>query len=105
MERHRFGPTKREVAVIGQGTWHFDRGNRVWAIAASRRLGWLGRIGSLVLGNRAAAIDQKLHVMAVECSDRLKSYGQTIVGATDYYIRHAEAARHRAQNTSQQKRD
>ena len=45
------------------------------------------------IGNRAAAIDQKLHVMAVESSERLKSYGQTIAGAADYYIRHAETAK------------
>jgi integrase len=45
------------------------------------------------IGNRAAAIDQKLHVMAIECSERLKFYGQTLAGATDYYVRHAEAAK------------
>jgi integrase len=45
------------------------------------------------IGNRAAVIDQKLHVMAVECSERLKSYGQTLAGATDYYVQHAEAAK------------
>jgi diketogulonate reductase-like aldo/keto reductase len=37
MERRRFGPTRREVAVIGQGTWHIDSGDRVTAIAALRR--------------------------------------------------------------------
>jgi hypothetical protein len=45
------------------------------------------------LGTKAASIDQKTHVMAVECSERLKAYGQTIAAATEYYIRHAEAAR------------
>ena len=45
------------------------------------------------LGTKAANIDQRLHVMAVECSERLRSYGQTIAAATEYYIRHAEAAR------------
>jgi integrase len=45
------------------------------------------------LGTKAANIDQKLHVMAVECSERLKPYGQTIAEATEYYIRRAEAAR------------
>jgi len=37
MERRRFGPTRREVAVIGQGTWYIDSGDRVTAIAALRR--------------------------------------------------------------------
>ena len=36
MERRRFGPTGREVAVIGQGTWYLDSGNRTAAIAAIR---------------------------------------------------------------------
>lgn len=45
------------------------------------------------IGNRAANVDPKLHVMAVESSERLKSYGQTIAGAADYYIRHAETAK------------
>jgi diketogulonate reductase-like aldo/keto reductase len=38
MERRRFGPTKYEVAVIGQGTWYLDRGDHGSdAIAALRR--------------------------------------------------------------------
>jgi diketogulonate reductase-like aldo/keto reductase len=37
MERHRFGPTNRDVAVIGQGTWYIDRGDRATAITALRR--------------------------------------------------------------------
>ena len=37
MERRRFGPTAREVAVIGQGTWEIERGDRGRAIAALRR--------------------------------------------------------------------
>jgi diketogulonate reductase-like aldo/keto reductase len=37
MERRRFGPTKREVAVIGQGTWHMEEDDRALAIAALRR--------------------------------------------------------------------
>jgi diketogulonate reductase-like aldo/keto reductase len=36
MERRRFGPTGRDVAVIGQGTWYIDSGNRTVAIAAIR---------------------------------------------------------------------
>ena len=28
MERRPFGPTKREVAVIGQGTWYIDNDDR-----------------------------------------------------------------------------
>ena len=37
MEQRRFGPTGRQVAVIGQGTWEIDRTDRSLAIAALRR--------------------------------------------------------------------
>jgi diketogulonate reductase-like aldo/keto reductase len=37
MERRWFGPTKCEVAVIGQGTWYLQSGDRASAIAAVRR--------------------------------------------------------------------
>jgi diketogulonate reductase-like aldo/keto reductase len=37
MERHRFGSTKRDVPIIGQGTWYIDAGHRPTAIAALRR--------------------------------------------------------------------
>jgi diketogulonate reductase-like aldo/keto reductase len=37
MERRPFGPAKREVAVIGQGTWQIEKDDRVSAIAALRR--------------------------------------------------------------------
>ncbi len=37
MEQHRFGSTKQQVAVIGQGTWHLGHGDRARAIAAVRR--------------------------------------------------------------------
>jgi len=37
MERRPFGPTKREVSVLGQGTWHIERADRGTAIAALRR--------------------------------------------------------------------
>jgi diketogulonate reductase-like aldo/keto reductase len=37
MERRRFGPTQHEVAVIGEGTWYIDRGDRATAVAALRR--------------------------------------------------------------------
>jgi diketogulonate reductase-like aldo/keto reductase len=37
MERRPFGPRAREVAVIGQGTWHLEDGDRATAIAALRR--------------------------------------------------------------------
>ena len=37
MERRWFGPTNREVAVIGQGTWYLQSGDRASAIAAVRR--------------------------------------------------------------------
>ena len=36
MERRRFGPTKRDVAAIGQGTWRMEDDNRDQAIAALR---------------------------------------------------------------------
>lgn len=32
-----FGPTKREVSLIGQGTWNLERADRATAIAALRR--------------------------------------------------------------------
>jgi diketogulonate reductase-like aldo/keto reductase len=37
MERRRFGGTKHQVAVIGQGTWYIESGNRATAIAALRQ--------------------------------------------------------------------
>src|SRR6267378_6177924 len=37
MERHRFGPTRRMVPIIGQGTWLIDEDDRAAAIAALRR--------------------------------------------------------------------
>jgi len=37
MERRRFGPTKYEVAVVGQGTWYLEDGDHASAIAALRR--------------------------------------------------------------------
>jgi diketogulonate reductase-like aldo/keto reductase len=37
MELRPFGPTKRQVAVIGQGTWYIDSGGRASAVAALRR--------------------------------------------------------------------
>jgi diketogulonate reductase-like aldo/keto reductase len=37
MEQRRFGTTEREVAVVGQGTWYLDQGDRASAIAALRR--------------------------------------------------------------------
>jgi diketogulonate reductase-like aldo/keto reductase len=37
MERRPFGSTKRQVAVIGQGTWGFNGADRDSAIAALRR--------------------------------------------------------------------
>ena len=36
MELRQFGPTKRQVAVIGQGTWEIDRGDRDHAVTALR---------------------------------------------------------------------
>jgi diketogulonate reductase-like aldo/keto reductase len=37
VKRRPFGSTKRDVPIIGQGTWHLDSGNRAAAIAALRR--------------------------------------------------------------------
>jgi diketogulonate reductase-like aldo/keto reductase len=37
MERRPFGPIRRDVAVIGQGTWYIDSGDRASAGAALRR--------------------------------------------------------------------
>lgn len=37
VERRPFGPTKRDVAVIGQGTWWMERDDRATAIASLRR--------------------------------------------------------------------
>jgi diketogulonate reductase-like aldo/keto reductase len=37
MERRPFGPTQREVAVIGQGTWQMESDDRFSAIAALRQ--------------------------------------------------------------------
>jgi diketogulonate reductase-like aldo/keto reductase len=37
MERHRFGFNKCEIAVIGQGTWCIENGDRGTAIATLRR--------------------------------------------------------------------
>jgi diketogulonate reductase-like aldo/keto reductase len=37
MERRPFGSTKREVAVVGQGTWNIEQANSEAAIAALRR--------------------------------------------------------------------
>jgi diketogulonate reductase-like aldo/keto reductase len=36
MERRPFGPTKRDVPVIGQGTWSVEEGDRTAAFAALR---------------------------------------------------------------------
>src|SRR5438477_12503436 len=36
MELRQFGSTKREVAVIGQGTWYNDGDDRTSAVAALR---------------------------------------------------------------------
>ena len=37
MKHRQFGNTKREVSMIGQGTWYIDQGHRQTAIAALRR--------------------------------------------------------------------
>lgn len=43
------------------------------------------------LGTRATQINQRLHVMAIECSDRLLPYGKTVTDATDFYCQHLKA--------------
>lgn len=42
------------------------------------------------LGTRATHIDPRLHVMAVDCHDKLAPFGKTIADATAFYIRHLE---------------
>lgn len=37
MERRRFGPDNRNVAMIGQGTWQIEESSRAAAVAALRR--------------------------------------------------------------------
>jgi diketogulonate reductase-like aldo/keto reductase len=37
VEQHRFGPTERTVAAIGQGTWYGEGEGRAGAVAALRR--------------------------------------------------------------------
>jgi diketogulonate reductase-like aldo/keto reductase len=37
MERRRFGPVQRGIAVIGQGTWYIDTGDWAEAVAALRK--------------------------------------------------------------------
>src|SRR5438105_15961128 len=37
MERRPFGPLRRQVAVIGQGTWNIESAERASAIASVRR--------------------------------------------------------------------
>lgn len=37
MERRPFGPARREVAAIGQGTWNVEQDDRAGAVAALRR--------------------------------------------------------------------
>ena len=37
MHLHRFGPTRFELPVIGQGTWMIDEGDRASVVAALRR--------------------------------------------------------------------
>jgi integrase len=99
--RHRSSKLKivpyRHNRVGWTITGHYVNGKRVRHFfptrdAADAYLHEL-RVKNENLGTKAASINPKLHVMTVECSERLKPYGQTIAGATDFYIRHAEAAR------------
>ena len=43
------------------------------------------------LGTRATQIDQRFHVMAIECHDLLAPYGKTLADATQFYRKHLEA--------------
>ena len=99
--RHRSSKLKvvpyRHNRVGWTITGHYVNGKRVRHFfetrdAADAYLHEL-RVKNENLGTKAAGIDPKLHVMAVEFSERLKPYGQTIAGASEFYIRHAEAAR------------
>jgi len=57
MERRRFGPVRREVAVAGQGTWYIESAQRAAAIAALRRgidLGMMHIDTAEMYGNGAA---------------------------------------------------
>ncbi|HPA19080.1 MAG TPA: tyrosine-type recombinase/integrase [Verrucomicrobiae bacterium] len=44
------------------------------------------------LGARALAIPHELHVEAIDCTDKLKPWGQSLTDATEFYIRHLEVA-------------
>jgi hypothetical protein len=99
--RHRSSKLKivpyRHNRVGWTITGHYVNGKRVRHFfptrdAADAYLHEL-RVKNENLGTKAASINPKLHVMTVECSERLKPYGQTIAGATEFYIRHAEASR------------
>lgn len=70
MELRRFGPTKRDVPVIGQGTWYPERHDRVAAIAALRR--------GLDLGMTHIDTAEMYGAGAVE-----KLVGETIAGRRD----------------------
>ena len=48
MEWRRFGPTERQVAVVGQGTWDIDCGDRVTAIATLEVFEQLQRQGKIL---------------------------------------------------------
>ncbi len=99
--RHRSSKLKivpyRHNRVGWTITGHYVDGKRVRHFFATRDAAdaYLHelRVKNENLGTKAAGINPKLHVMAVECSERLKPYGQTIAGATEFYIRHADAAR------------
>ena len=43
------------------------------------------------LGTRALNIDQRLHVMALECSDKLALHGKTLADATEFLCDHLDA--------------
>ena len=70
MQRRMFGPTGREVAVIGMGTWNFEQAPRAAAIAALRR--------GLDLG-----MDPYRHRRDVRLGRREELVGEAIAGRRD----------------------
>jgi integrase len=97
--RHRIHKLKVVSYHHGRSGWtisgHYVHGKRVRRFFNTRDdadtfLRHL-RVKQENLGTHATAIDQRLHVMAVESAERLNEYGRTIADATAHYIRHLEA--------------
>src|SRR5215475_1542167 len=43
------------------------------------------------LGSRAVHIDPRIHIMALECHDRLAPYGKTLADATEFLCKHLDS--------------